>query len=157
MNVYDSIGCSDELVPEGYPIVKLTLDGTLKSDLDWSEQKEAAWQYIEQGLRLFWEVDLGIVSRLTHSLSNESQRMSLQLSLEHFLKTMWSEFSEHSEGVSLYRGSYDFSKGMIWDEALKENFKEWALTFFPNKPLSFFEETELASAIEPFLQLFAPM
>ncbi len=105
--IYDAMAC-DETVPHGFNGVKIFLDGTVKGDLSWKKELEAATRYAALGLYLFWEIDLGLFDRLPFGLSNQSQFLSLCLSLEHFQKTLWDKFSSQTIGLCLYRGKADF-------------------------------------------------
>lgn len=154
VSIYESVGYTDELIPDGYDAVKIVLDGTLKSDLNWSVQKEAAWQFVEQGYRLFWEMDLGIGTSLPKSLQNETQSMSLQLSLEHFLKTMWTDFAEKSAGAALYRGGCDFTKGFIWDEEQLDHLTHWIEAVCPGTMTPTPHELMQTREGEKLLQLY---
>jgi len=98
----------------------IVLDGTLKSTLDWSEQKKLVDQET-----ILWELDLGLFDRLLHPISNEMQLRSLGLSIEHFSASFWPEVSEQSRGVCLYQGPLDFSLAYPWDEEQEENFLHW--------------------------------
>jgi hypothetical protein len=113
------------LIPDGFNSVKLSLDGSMQSDLNWKEAIELARHFQSQGLYLFWEISLGLFSSLTFPLSHSSQHLALKLSLEHFRELIWNEFREKTIGLSLYRGSADFSADFPWDEEQRSNFQEW--------------------------------
>jgi hypothetical protein len=115
----------DEEVPAPFDAVKITLDGTLKADLKWEKERAAAMSYIAKGIRIFWEIDLGLFLKLKYPLNNASQFLSLSLSLDHFRDTLWKEFRDHTAGVCLYRGSADFSIGYQWSEEQEANLQGW--------------------------------
>jgi hypothetical protein len=115
----------DEPIPEGFNSVKITLNGKVNSALKWEKEVHTAARKIQKGLRILWELDLGLFDQLKYPLGNQSQFLSLTLALEHFCKTVWEEFSAHSIGVVLYRGAADFSLGFQWDAELEQNLRHW--------------------------------
>ncbi|MEI8365249.1 MAG: hypothetical protein WCF65_02415 [Parachlamydiaceae bacterium] len=116
-----------EPVPDGdrFNAVRIMIDGRIQSSLSWTVQAEAAHDYIKQGLRLFWEIDLGLFNRLERPLSDRVQFQSLVLSLEHFRDTLWKEFRQQTVGLSIYRGSLDFSLGYPWNDEQIANLHAW--------------------------------
>lgn len=116
---------NDEPAPSGFNAIKISLDGSLKSALDWSAAKESARRHLDNGLNIFWDLDLGLVKGLPHPLGNSSQFLSLKIALEHFCEQLWSPFHEHTAGVSLYRGRIDFHKKFVWDEEQQRLFEAW--------------------------------
>lgn len=122
--VFDASTLGEE-VPEGFNAVKITLDGSIKSDLKWEKERDAASRYIERGLRIFWEMRLGLFSQLEKPIANQSQFLSLCLSLEHFRDSLWKEFRPHTIGLCLYRGSPDFKLEFPWDEEQQSNLQDW--------------------------------
>lgn len=115
----------DEEVPAPFDTVKIKLEGTLKADLKWEKERAAAASYIAKGLRIFWEMDLGLFQGLKYPISNASQFLSLSLSLDHFRDTLWKEFRDQTAGLCLYRGSADFSVGYQWNEEQEANLQGW--------------------------------
>ena len=114
-----------EKPPAGFDAVKIGLNGALDADLKWEKERAAAARYVEQGYRIFWEMQSGLFHDLRCPLSTETQLLSLSLALEHFYKTLWAEFKDHSIGICLYRGEADFSQGYPWDEEQESTLKEW--------------------------------
>jgi hypothetical protein len=94
----------------------IAIDGRLNASLDWMRQREQAHVLIEQGQAILWEIDLGLFSQLTFPLTNQSQYLSLGLSLEHFQDTLWKDFQDYSIGLTVFRGSADFSLDLPWKE-----------------------------------------
>lgn len=105
-----------EQVPIGFNGVRIKLDSSLKSSLDWTKAKDAASKNIEKGLKIFWELDFGLGKGLDHPLGHNSQFLSFKLAVEHFCTEIWQHFHQDTTGIALYRGSADFSLGFIWDE-----------------------------------------
>lgn len=115
----------DDTIPEGFNAVVITLDGRTISDLDWKKERLATLRYIEQGLRIFWTIDLGLFSKLSLPLTDQTQYLALGLSLRHFRDSLWKEFQKQTIGLCFYRGNSDFSDSFPWDEEQNLNFKGW--------------------------------
>lgn len=114
-----------EPVDSDFNAVKIVLDGSLKSDLKWEAEKAVAKKYIDQGLKIFWEIDLGLFANLPCPLQDDTQSKTLRLSLEIFCQEIWESFKEQSLGLCLYRGSCDFTHSFPWTAVEKEHFQEW--------------------------------
>lgn len=133
--IFDALSLNEE-VSSGFNAVRICLDATLKSDLIWKQERQAAENYIKQGFRIFWEIQLGIFNFETEigkgslPIANQSQFLSLSLALEHFRNTFWKEFRQHTVGVCLYRGSADFSAGFVWNEEQQSNLRDWLKDIF---------------------------
>lgn len=125
---------SNELtVPEGFNTVIIRMDGRINSDLDWKGAAVQAAKAIENGLAILWEINLGLFDQLKLPLESQTQFLSLTLSLEHFRDTLWKEFSYHSIGLILYRGSADFSQFFQDDSDQLGHFEEWLNEHFSTK------------------------
>lgn len=114
-----------QAVPQGFNAIKIGIDGRTQADLDWKLAREWALISKERGLHIFWEMYLGLFQDLQLPLTNQSQFLSLGLSLEYFRDTLWKEFQEETIGLCLYRGSPDFSFHFKWDPQQITNFQEW--------------------------------
>lgn len=114
-----------EVVPKNFNTVSIKVDGRVKSDLDWSHVLEKARKYAHQNYQLYFVLDLGLFQHLERSLINQTQLLSLILSIEHFQDSIWKELKNHIVGVCLYEGSADFSSEIHWDEHLNANYLEW--------------------------------
>lgn len=106
-------------------IVTIHLNGRLQADLSWLEAKALAQGYIQEGLSLLWQIDLGLFSGLPLPLTNQGQCRSLGIALNHFHDEIWPEFGDHSIGISLYCGSADFTDQIFRDEEQEEAFRKW--------------------------------
>lgn len=112
-------------VPERFNAVKVLIDGKIDSLLNWRDAQQKAQKHIENGLKIFWEIDLGLFKKLSKPLSNETQYKALCLSLEHFRNSLWKEFHEQTIGLCLYRGPCDFTHEFKWDQEQIENLQGW--------------------------------
>ncbi len=114
-----------EAVPEGFNAVRILLDGRMRTHLDWREALQQAEAYRAQGLKLFWDLDLGLFARLSMAFSDEMQFRCLALSVDHFLHELWPKFMEDTLALALFRGSADFSQGFPWCHERQEAFDCW--------------------------------
>lgn len=143
-HIFDAAYCGEE-IPEGFDSVRIPIDGSIKADLSWKKEREAALHYVKQGRRLLWDLDLGLPGSLPHPLSHRPQFLSLALSLDHFRDTLWKEFRKETIGLCLYRGSPDFSLHYPWDGEQIHNLQAWLAEFFTTIE-AFTEETGIATA-----------
>lgn len=118
-------GSAQEEVPPDFNAVTIQLDGRLQADLNWKKARQQALIAVEKGYALMWDMQLGLFTELIQPLTHQAQFLSLTLSLEHFLDSLWKEFKSHTIGISLFRGSADFSQYFPWDEHQKQNLKGW--------------------------------
>lgn len=138
-NIYE-VKELNEKVPQGYNTVSISLDGQVSSDLNWKAAEEAAQHYRDQGFMLFWNLDLGLFDRLKSPISNQTQFLSLMLSLEHLRDTLWKKFEDHTLGVCLYQGPTNFLGHLLWDDHMQNNYLSWGQQKLGNN----FEESHLS-------------
>lgn len=115
----------DQKVPAAFNARSILIDGRADALLNWKEARTAAVAAISQGLKIFWEIDLGLFSRLSLPLSDQTQFLTLALSLEHFQNSLWEEFKQHTVGLCLYRGEIDFLQQFVWDDMQMRNLRGW--------------------------------
>ncbi len=120
-------GGTEEKVPPEFNTVRLPLDGSMKSDLSWNGALEAAEKHRANGLKILWDVDLGLFSRLALPISDETQFRALKISLTHFCDHVWERFADDTLGICVYRGNADFSRRFPWNEKQREFFAQWKL------------------------------
>lgn len=101
--IYDLLD-PHETVPPEFNAVKITIDGRADGNLNWKESRLACINAIGRGLKILWNLDLGLPDRLHAPLEDQTQFLALGLSLEHFRDTLWKEFHTHSLGLCLYQG-----------------------------------------------------
>ncbi len=114
-----------EHVPPGFNAVRVPLDAGMRSTLDWKKVIEAAHKFKEQGIKILWDLKLGLFSELTLPVSNDMQFKSLCLGIEHFVISIWKEFEQATLGVCLYRGPLNFGRRFPWDLDQKRNWFNW--------------------------------
>lgn len=120
-------GNLEKNVPADFDAVTIYLEGGVRSPLNWKNQREQALKAVENGFSIMWDFDLGLIDHLPLPLANEGQFLSLTLAFEHFRDTLWSEFKSETVGVSLFRGSADFTRWFPWDKQQEENLQVWLL------------------------------
>lgn len=118
-------GACQDAIPEGFDTLTIRLDGSLRSDLNWERARKEASEAIERGYGIFWDLELGLFSKLTQPLTNRGQFLSLALSLDHFRDTLWKDHQEKTVGVSLFRGALDYSHGFSWDLHQEQSLNSW--------------------------------
>jgi hypothetical protein len=119
-------------VSSDFNTLTIRIDGSLQSDLDWSAAKKQAEEAIAKGFAIFWDINMGLFADLTLPIGNQTQFLSLGLSIDHFKDTLWKEYADHSIGLSLYRGEVDFSSHFKWDDDQIHNLQDWLKEHFSN-------------------------
>lgn len=119
--------CEGDPTSSEFNSVMVRLEGGLRSSLDWSHARQKAQSALELGLKLLWEIDLGLNGRLEYPLSNAMQHQALCLALEHFRDTLWQEFRKETLGLVLYRGTANFASHFPWDEQQRLHFNQSGL------------------------------
>lgn len=114
-----------EHVPPGFNAVRLPLDAQIRSTMDWKKGIEAAAKFRDQGMKILWDLKLGLFSDLTLPLTNDMQFKSLCLGIEHFVMNVWKDFEHSTIGVSLYRGPLNFGKKFPWDPLQTDHWIKW--------------------------------
>lgn len=115
-------------IPSGFNAVTISLDGRMQSDLNWKQADLLAQQVVDQGLLLFWDLNLGLFTELSLPLSDQSQFQALILSIDHFLQTLWQKYREHTFGLCLYRGKGQFASQFPWNDEQESHFRIWMET-----------------------------
>jgi hypothetical protein len=144
-----------EVMPSGFDAVTIQLDGRVQADLDWKKERAEAQRAVEQGYALMWNIDLGLFGQLVQPLTSQSQFLSLTLALEYFRDSLWKEFKSHTIGLTLFRGSADFSRDFCWDESQEQNLKHW-LQEISASHLAHFDSSQLMQQEEgkQFVRLY---
>jgi len=89
----------------------ITLDCRMKSLLDFKEARMAALMKVGEGKKIEWLLDFGFFDRLSFPLGDDREGKALHLAIDHFLKTLYSEFEAYTSKVYLYKGSPVFPLG----------------------------------------------
>jgi len=129
--IYD--GPSSE-VPASFNGVVISLKAGIKEDLKWDGPRERAKKAVENERSILWELDFGFSSSDLLPLSDSAQYLSFQIALDYFRDTLWKEFSKHTIGLILFRGSVDFIDVLHWDEQQLSRFHEWLKILFLQLP-----------------------
>ena len=87
--------------PVGFNIVRLSLDASAHSSLDWKLQIERAQRYTANGFFILWELQFSLFNT---PLEDDVHFLSLHISVQHFIDTIWPHFHQVTFGVALYRG-----------------------------------------------------
>lgn len=95
--------------PSGFNGVRIHLDASDCSSLDWQAAILKAQYHITQGFLILWDLQFAL---LEGSLDDDVRFMTLQLGVQHFVDVIWPLFKEQTLGISLYRG--------VFTEELKE-------------------------------------
>src|SRR5207253_86005 len=102
-------------------------------------QAESAAQ---KGKWIFWDLDLGFQEKKAF-LQDSSLFFAIGLAIEEFFEKLWKSFQKETLGVSLFKGSIDFSKYFVWTEQHEQYYLEK-------------EQGSKDSSLEPFYRkLFA--
>jgi hypothetical protein len=118
LSIFEGVWQGENL--QGFNTITIFLDGRLKAEMAWESASQIARHAIEKGFLIFWDLNLGLFDELLQPLANQAQFSSLQLSVNHFVKTLAYEFKKHTMGVSLYRGDMHV-KDLDSEYEIKEN------------------------------------
>jgi hypothetical protein len=118
-------GPASESSAQNFNGVVIPLEAGMKEDLKWEAARKKAKKAVENSQYILWELDLGFSTSDLLPLSDSAQYLSFQIALDHFQDTLWKEFSKHTFGLILYKGSLDFIKILNWDEHQLSRFQEW--------------------------------
>lgn len=91
-------------VPPSAQAVRITLDGRPRSALDWTANLEIAQKALAKGLRILWDLELGLFDELEFPLSTQHQFQTLSLAIKHFLENVWPLFRDQTLGLNLFHG-----------------------------------------------------
>lgn len=112
---------------------EIKIDGQLNAPLDWNKGREEAKEAAANGLKIRWDLNLGLFENLTFPLDNLTQYKALCLSLEHFRDTIWKDFESISTGLCLCTTQANFSKGYQWNETQMRNWQGWLKDHFDSE------------------------
>ncbi len=106
-------------------VMMISLEAGLSASLDWREAQKRASDAVEAGKLILWDFNLGLFSRLSSPLTDETQCLTIKFALEHFRKTLWPHFSSSTFGAALYRGPADFSSFFSWTTEETDQYQKW--------------------------------
>ena len=107
--------------------INIKLPARLEDELRWQGARSTALEARESGKTLFWEFDFGMGDSPI-SLDDSGHFLSFATAIDHFMKTLGTEFAHSTAGVILYRGDLNFHERLIWSGDLKDYFEEWVGT-----------------------------
>lgn len=102
-------------------IVRISLDASLKSDLQWEEQMQYARMALDQNKKILWSFTYHFFKELTQPLADTQQYLTLKCALDHFKRHVWGEFESHSLGINFELASHDFLSSFIWGASERES------------------------------------
>lgn len=100
----------------------IPLDGSIKSHLNWSDAFQIADTCIEKGVKIIFNLELGLFNGLEHPLPHQGQFQALTLSCDHFRREAVPRFGNSLLGVILYQGAMNTTHtkthtlSSCWDE-----------------------------------------
>jgi hypothetical protein len=133
-------------------VLKVKLDLTLSSDLNFDSQIEQAKKAEEKGLFLWWELDLGLFGGLTEGLEQESQFLSLEIACKHFNDQVLAPFASSTFAISLFKGAIEDYEDLRFSDDLQKQWQNWLKDRFEtlelinsrfSKPFTSFEQLSL--------------
>lgn len=101
----------------------VALDLGLSGDLNFQEAEKICKDAADKGLKISFELNFGLFSNLKKPLSNSFQYLSFELSLKHFIETLWNQYHTQVKEVILYQCSLDFSEDFALMKAKSKIFK----------------------------------
>ncbi len=123
-------GSLDQPSLKGFNAIAISLDARLDSNLKWEKAVKLAQAYVDQGYKILWELRFGLFQELHLPLSDTSQYRSLDLALDYFFDSVLKNFNEKTIGVSIYKGTLDFSHNWPWEIDQVLNFRGWISEYF---------------------------
>lgn len=123
-------GPLDQANLNGFNAITISLDARLDSNLKWEKALKLAQAYVNKGYKILWELRFGLFQELHLPLSDTSQYRSLDLALDYFFDSVLKIFKEHTIGVSIYKGTLDFSHNWPWEIDQVLNFRGWISEYF---------------------------
>ena len=132
------------LPPPGFNGLRIPLDLSVRSLLNWQKESLLAQAAVERGLCLLWEIQLGLDAAV---LEDEALFLTLQLNVQHFNDTLWKQFQQHSFGVALFRG--------ILHQRILDDLKSLAALLDEEARCFLFLDTRAAIDVKSYLQCAA--
>jgi len=87
--------------PEDFNVLRIPLDLSERSLLNWNQASHLATRAVDKGLAILWELQFDL---LEGSLEDETRFLTFQLNIQHFIDTLWKDFQSHTFGIALFRG-----------------------------------------------------
>jgi hypothetical protein len=122
--VYESPVLFDK-VPEGFTAVTIPLHARMSATLDWSAALDKARTWQKKGLKLLFDLDLGLFHHLDHPLDSKTQFSSLRLAVQELQKHISAEFKEATLGVIVARSTLLPPPELALSQTGTLQFEEW--------------------------------
>ncbi len=122
-------------------------------DVDWDTSYAQAEAAAAQGKWIIWELDIS-PRETPLFLQDSAFFFSLGLAIEEFLRRLWKPFKENSIGVSLFRGSVNFTEAFLWTEQHEEHYAEKAQEY-PLLPKTLLKQIFAADVLVEYLHRLA--
>ncbi len=132
--------------PEGNSL-NIFLDSTPDSPLSFEDKYREIDEAIEKGKRLYFEFEFGL-DPLSHNFKDQMRFYGYSMALATFTKLIYEKYSEHIDGVFLYRGAGDFRQAIENQLEMREARDVFCLPFGKN------EHTERLFALQILLEYF---
>ena len=104
--------------------INIKLPARLEDELKWADSRVIALEANKNGQSIFWEFDFGMGDSQI-SLDDSGHFLTFATAIDHFMKTLGTEFSHSTSGIILYRGDLNFHERLMWSGDLKDYFEEW--------------------------------
>jgi hypothetical protein len=108
------IYCGDGIVPAGFNAIRILLDLSERSLLQWNKQVLKGKESVDRGLAILWELDFALNEG---SLDDDVRFLTFQLNIQHFNDKIWPIFKDNTLGASLYSGFF-FKENLEYIKAL---------------------------------------
>lgn len=124
-------------IDDCFDAINILLDATDDSKLSFQDVIPQIEKGIAAGKKLFFEFQFGM-DPLHFNFKDQMQFFGYSIAIASFIEVIYTPYSEHIEGVFLYRGSGDFSGAItshlelqeLFDEFVKGSDREYELHLF---------------------------
>lgn len=105
-------------------VVMISLDAR-QVEINWDSFLALGKEIAAEGKYILWDVDFKFQEHPVF-IQDSHLFFSFSLFLEEFAQKLWLPLEEYSFGVSLYKGSLDFSSCFLWTEQQEQHYREKA-------------------------------
>jgi hypothetical protein len=144
-------------IQDAYNTYYIVLPCSIHSDLNWEKEKLFAQKVLEQGSKILWGLDFHLENK-KFPLEHKMQFTAFKLAVQTFVDTLYTDFSQNTLGVCLYKGSADLIKGAQQIEDLDKlvSFLSLFFTYLPDsiRPFVFLDAKNIDNPYD-FFQFFS--